>query len=132
MLFGNGADIVFAAAGKSGLGAINQVRGRPNAFVIGVDSDQDGLLPGKILTSAMKRVDIGLLRLSERIAAGEGLPQTFVLGLREGGVGLTDFTYTSGIVTPPMRRRLRELTRRIIDGRIVVPTTLEQLATWKP
>jgi basic membrane protein A len=126
LLFAGGADIVFTAAGKSSLGAINAVRRHPDAYVIGVDSDQDALLPGKILTSAMKRVDISLLRLCERIAAAARLPETFVLGLKEGGVGLTDFRYTQAIVTPPIRRRLAALTDDIIAGRITVPRTLAE------
>jgi basic membrane protein A len=132
LLFNGGADIVFTAAGKTGLGAINQVRRRPNAYVIGVDTDQDDLLPGKILTSAMKRIGISLLRLCERIARSEPLPHTLVFGLQDGGVGLTDFRYTREIVTAAVRTRLDHLTAGIVSGHIVVPSTEAQLAAWRP
>jgi len=131
VMFNDGADIVYACAGKAGFGAINQVRSRPNAYMIGVDSDQDGIVPGKILTSAMKRVDIGMLRICQTIAADRPLPHTVELGLKEGGVSLTDFRYTRDRVTPAMRRRLDAFTSAIIAGDIIVPKTREQLAVWR-
>jgi basic membrane protein A len=131
VMYGSGADIVYACAGKAGLGAINQVRSRRDAYMIGVDSDQDGIVPGKILTSAMKRVDIGMLRICQTIAAGRRLPHAVELGLKEGGVALTDFQYTRDRVTPAMRRRLDAFTHAIIEGSITVPKTREQLAMWR-
>src|SRR5665213_2628116 len=62
--FSEGADIIYVAAGKAGLGAIDQVKQRNDAFLIGVDSDQDGIAPGKILTSMVKRVDTGVFRVA--------------------------------------------------------------------
>ena len=67
--FDQGADIIYVAAGKAGLGAIDQVKRRDGAFVIGVDSDQDAIAPGKILTSMIKRVDIGVFRVSQQAVA---------------------------------------------------------------
>ena len=69
VLFDQGADIVFVAAGKAGIGAIDQVKTRPNDYIIGVDSDQDALAPGKVLTSMIKRVDVGVFRLAQETVA---------------------------------------------------------------
>jgi basic membrane protein A len=130
--FDQGADIIYVAAGKGGLGAIDQVKSRPNAFLIGVDSDQDGILPGKILTSMVKRVDVGVFRVCEDAAAHKPRPVHLTLGLKEGGVGLTDFRYTRNIVTPPKIAALAKLRAAIIAGKIVVPSTREELASFKP
>ncbi len=129
--FDQGADIIYVAAGKAGLGAIDQVKRRGNAFVIGVDSDQDAIVPGKILTSMVKRVDIGVFRVSTQAAAHKPRPAHLTLGLKEGGVGLTDFTYTKSVVTPDKIATLAKLKALIVGGTLVAPSTREELASFK-
>ena len=129
--FGEGADIIYVAAGKAGLGAIDQVKGRDGAFVIGVDSDQDAIAPGKILTSMIKRVDIGVYRVSEQAAAHRPRPKHLTLGLREGGVGLSEFKYTKSVVTPQKIAVLNKLRALIVGGTLIAPTTREELASFK-
>lgn len=131
VLYDQGADIVYTAAGKSGLGAIDQVKTRNGAFVIGVDSNQDAIVPGKILTSMIKRVDIGVFRVSQQAVAHKAASGVLVLGLKEGGVGLTDFQYTRNVVTPEKTARLDVLKKAIVNGTIVVPSTREALASFK-
>ncbi len=130
VLFDQAADIIYAAAGKGGLGAIDQAKTRAGAFIIGVDSDQDALLPGKILTSMVKHVDNGVFRVCADAAARRPRPKHLTLGLKEGGVGLTNFRYTSSIVTPQRRAVLATLKAAIISGKIVVPSTREELASF--
>ena len=129
--FDQGADIIYVAAGKAGLGAIDQVKRRSNAFVIGVDSDQDAIAPGKILTSMVKRVDIGVFRVSTQAAAHKPRPAHLTLGLKEGGVGLTDFTYTKSVVTPDKIATLAKIKALIVGGTLVAPSTREELASFK-
>src|SRR5665213_2610622 len=129
--FSEGADIIYVAAGKAGLGAIDQVKQRNDAFLIGVDSDQDGIAPGKILTSMVKRVDTGVFRVALQAAAHKPRPVHLTLGLKEGGVGLTDFAYTKSVVTPAKIAILAKLRAAIISGRIVAPSTREELASFK-
>ncbi|HEY6235743.1 MAG TPA: BMP family ABC transporter substrate-binding protein [Candidatus Elarobacter sp.] len=129
--FDQGADIIYVAAGKAGLGAIDQVKRRSNAFVIGVDSDQDAIAPGKILTSMVKRVDIGVFRVSTQAAAHKPRPAHLTLGLKEGGVGLTDFAYTKSVVTPTKIATLAKLKALIVGGTLVAPSTREELASFK-
>ncbi len=131
VLYDQGADIVYVAAGKAGLGAIDQAKGRGGAYVIGVDSDQDALAPGKILTSMVKRVDVGVYRVSQEAAAHRPRAGNLVLGLKEGGVGLTDFRYTRSLVTPARVRVLDRLRAAIVAGTIVPPSTREGLASYK-
>jgi basic membrane protein A len=130
VLFDEGADIIYVAAGKAGLGAIGAAKQRPGTFIIGVDSDQDALAPGTILTSMVKRVDIGVFRVCAALAHHRHLPSHLVLGLAQGGVGLTDFKYTRNVVTPPKIAELDKLKAAIIAGKIVVPSTREELASF--
>jgi basic membrane protein A len=129
--FAQGADIIYVAAGKAGLGAIDQVKRRDGAFVIGVDSNQDGIAPGKILTSMIKRVDIGVFRVSQQAVAHRPRAGHLTLGLKEGGVGLTDFQYTKSVVTPQKIAVLDKLKAAIVAGKLAAPSTREELASFK-
>jgi basic membrane protein A len=123
LLFAQNADVVFAAAGKAGLGTMQQVRGRSGVYAIGVDADQDGIVPGRVLTSVLKRIDVSVFRIAQLAVAHRPRPAVLSLGLRENGVGLTDFRYTRDAVTPAMIATLARLRAEIVRGEIVVPTT---------
>jgi basic membrane protein A len=108
------------------------VRTRSGAYVIGVDSDQDALVPGKILTSVLKRIDVSVFAfVCELAAVRKPRPRRLVLGLREGGVSLTDFSYTHAVVTPAIIATLDRLRRAVIDDRIVVPQPRAELAAFR-
>jgi basic membrane protein A and related proteins len=133
LLFNDGADIIYTAAGRVGLGAIDAARARPAGnYIIGVDNNQDAVAPGKVLTSMVKHVDVAVFDIAKGIKAGHPLSGHVVLGLKDGGISLTDFRYTRSAVTPQMQARLKTLQQAIIAGRISVPYTREALATWKP
>jgi basic membrane protein A len=130
IMFNERADIIYTAAGKAGLGAMQIVRGRRDDYVIGVNSDQDGIVPGKVLTSMLKRVDVAVFRQCEIAAAHQPRPARLIFGLKEDGVGLTDFRYTRRVVTPAMIARLAQIKAAIIAGTIVVPTTPDAAAAF--
>ncbi|MBV8264442.1 MAG: BMP family ABC transporter substrate-binding protein [Candidatus Eremiobacteraeota bacterium] len=133
LLFDQGADIVYAAAGKCGIGAIDEVRGRPAGdYIIGVDSDQDALAPGKVLTSALKHVDNAVFALAADAAHGRIPPGHLVLGLKEGGVGLTAMIYTRQALPRGAAATVDAYRRAIISGRFRVPSTADELAAFKP
>jgi basic membrane protein A len=130
LMYGQGADIVYAAAGKAGLGTLQEVRERPDAYAIGVDQDQDALIPGKILTSVLKRIDNSVLLLAQLTARHLPRPAHLALGLKERGVGLTDFRYSKAVITPAIVARLNRLSADVIAGRIAVPATRAALAAY--
>lgn len=133
VLYDQDADIIYAAAGKCGLGAIDEVKARPNGFyVIGVDSDQDSLAPGKVLTSALKHVDNAVYALAVAASTGKIPTGHVVLGLKEGGVGLTTMRYTRSTLPPQASSILAAYQRAIISGKLVVPTTASELAAFRP
>jgi basic membrane protein A and related proteins len=133
LLFNDGADIIYTAAGKVGLGAIDAVRTRPSGYyIIGVDNDQDALAPGKILTSMVKHVDVAVFDIAKGVQERNRLRGHVVLGLKDGGISLTDFKYTRSVLTAADMARLKTLQQAIISGRVAVPSTREALATWKP
>jgi len=133
VLYSGGSDIIYAAAGKAGLGAIDAAKARPaGTYVIGVDSDQDSLAPGIVLTSMVKHVDIAVYDTAQALKNGKPMTGHVTLGLKEQAIGLTDFKYTSNVVGPEMRNRISGIEQAIINGRIKPPSTRDELATFKP
>jgi basic membrane protein A len=130
VLYGEHADIIYAAAGSAGLGTIDEARGRTGAYVIGVDMDEDGLAPGKVLTSVLKRVDVGVLRICALAVARQHRPTRVSFGLKEGGVGLTDFRFTRRLIGPRTIARVDALRAAVVRGTIVVPRDLDGLARY--
>ena len=131
-LFETGTDIVYVVAGKSGPGAIEAAKARKGAFVIGADSVQDGLAPGKVLTSVVKRVDVAALRGCLEIVAEKPASGHRILGLADGGIALTDFPYTKAYVGAANIAHLDRIRQAIVDGTIVPPSTPAELSAFRP
>jgi basic membrane protein A and related proteins len=131
ILFDGGDDIIYTAAGKVGLGAIDAVKARSGDYIIGVDSDQDYLAPGKILTSMVKKVDVAVFDVAKSIADGRPMHGHVIFGLKDGAIGLTDFRYTKAAIGAARLKRLAEIKSAIVDGSIVPPDSLAALATFK-
>ena len=124
-MYGEGADVIYAAAGGSGLGVYQAASeaGEPGSvWAIGVDSDAynlvDAALQPYILTSMLKKVDVAVFDTIEALTLGEfrGGPQTF--DLASGGI---DYS-TSGGFVDDIADQLDEFKQQIIDGEIEVPT----------
>ncbi len=132
LLYNSGVDIIYAAAGKAGLGAIDAVRSRDGDYVIGVDSDQDALLPGKILTSMVKKVDVAVFDVAKAVQDGKPLVGHLELGLQQHAVGLTDFRYTRDRIGRAHLARLKAIEAAIVSGKIHPPDSRKALALWAP
>ncbi|MFZ5608810.1 MAG: BMP family lipoprotein [Pseudomonadota bacterium] len=122
--FARGADVIFAAAGPSGHGVLQAARDTGN-FAIGVDSNQNHIQPGAVLTSMVKRVDVAVHKAMLDVVAGVWMPGVESLGLAEEGVGYAMDDDNAGLVTPQMQAAAEEARDKIIAGEITVPTVLE-------
>ena len=131
LLYGSGVDIIFAAAGKAGLGAMDAVKARSGNYIIGVDSDQDDIVPGKVLTSMVKRVDVGVYRAAQAAKDKKPLHGHVELGLADQGISLTEFKYTHNVIGDAKIARLNGIKNAIISGTIVPPASREELAKFK-
>ena len=114
-----GADVVFQAAGATGMGVL-QAAADAGKLGIGVDSNQNGLHPGHVLTSMVKQLDVATRAALEAARADAWTPGTQVLGVEDGGVGLAFDGNNASLVTPEMRRRIEQATAGIAAGRIKV------------
>jgi basic membrane protein A and related proteins len=115
-----GADVIFAAAGASGMGALDAAEEK-RKLAIGCDSNQDWTKPGFILTSMLKRVDEAVLATITDAQAGKFTGGVKRFGLANQGVGYSVDQYNEKILTQAVRQRAEELKANIIAGKIVVP-----------
>ncbi len=112
-----GADVIYHAAGGTRRGVL-QAAADAGVYGIGVDSNQNYMFPGHVLTSMMKRVDNAVY---EAFKAGPGMSTGLVvLGLKEGGVDYAYDEYNKDLITPEMKAKVDEAKQKIIDGEIVV------------
>lgn len=122
--FARGADVVFAAAGGSSMGVL-QAAADMKKFAIGVDSNQDCIHPGSVLTSMVKRVDLAVLQTMRDARNGDWKPGVKVLGLAEGGVDYALDKYNETLISPEMRARVDQARADIVSGRLKVTDYLE-------
>ena len=121
-----GADVIFTAAGNSGLGAFDaveqagKVNGRATHFVIGVDSNQNMLKPGYVLTSMVKHVDNAVYLIVEDVVNRRFQGGLHIFGLDKDGVGYAMDQYNKDLITPEMIQEAEAAKKKIIAGQIKV------------
>ncbi|MDU8944571.1 BMP family lipoprotein [Ovoidimarina sediminis] len=112
-----GADVIYAAAGGTGVGVL-QTAADEGVYSIGVDSNQNYLHPGSVLTSMLKRVDVAVY---EAMKAGENLETgSMVLGLEEEGVGYSVDENNEALLTEDMIAAVEDAKAKIISGELEV------------
>jgi basic membrane protein A len=114
-----GADIVFAAAGATGQGVL-KAAADAGKLGIGVDSDQDNLFPGKVLTSMLKRVDIATYDSFKAAKDGSWKAGVQVFGLKDNGVGYAEDQWNKAVLTPDAKKAAEAAKADIISGKINV------------
>src|SRR5882724_180459 len=123
---GKGADVIFTAAGNSGLGAFDaveqagKVNGRATHFVIGVDSNQNMVKPGFVLTSMVKRVDNAVYDIVKLVTEHQFQAGFHVFGLESDGVGYVIDPYNKDLISPEAIQAAEDAKKKIIAGQIKV------------
>jgi basic membrane protein A and related proteins len=117
--FDRGADVVYAAAGGTGLG-VYQAAKDAGKLAIGVDSNQNYIHPGTMLTSMMKRVDLATYNAFKTAQDGTWKPGLQVLGLKEEGVGWALDDNNKPLITADMQAKVEAAKKDIVGGTIKV------------
>lgn len=107
-LAAQGADYVYHASGRTGLGLIDAAR-RSSFLVIGVDADQSVLAPGKVAASMVKRLDVALDAAVRAVLDGRFKGGVLTLGLADAGIELVVSRFNSELMTPLVTQRLAEV-----------------------
>ena len=117
--FDRGVDVVFAVAGGSGLGTLQTAKEK-GKLAIGVDSNQNGLYPGSILTSMVKHVDVAVYDAFMEMKNGTWKAGVTAKGLKEGGVDWALDENNRKLITPEIEKRVMGARKDIIDGKVKV------------
>lgn len=113
------ADVIFHGAGTTGLGVL-QAAADAGILGIGVDANQNGLHPGSVLTSMLKRVDVAVEQTLEDAQAGAWSAGIQDLGLAEGGLGWARDANNEALITPAMERAAEDARDAIVSGQLQV------------
>ena len=114
-----GADVVYQAAGGTGVGVI-QAAADAGKLSIGVDSNQNGLAPGSVLTSMLKRVDVAAYETFMDAKNGSFTSGVQVLGVAEGGVDWALDDNNGPLVSAEMKAAIEAARADILSGKVVV------------
>ena len=122
-----GADVIFTAAGNSGLGAFDAVEqfgkgpdGFANKYVIGVDSNQNGVKPGFVLTSMVKRVDNAVYDVVKEVFENRFEGGFHVFGLDKDGVGYSIDQFNEAMISKELIEKVEVAKAKIVAGEIKV------------
>jgi basic membrane protein A len=117
--FDRGVDVIYAAAGATGNGVMQTAKDR-GKLAIGVDSNQNHLHPGTILTSMVKRVDLATYNSFKTAMDGKWEAGVSVLGLKEGGVDWALDQHNEKLISPEMKTKVEQAKADIISGKLKV------------
>ncbi len=118
--YANGVDVIFVAAGASGSGVFDAAEEKKK-LAIGVDSNQNWIKPGFILTSMMKRVDIAVFNAIKDMTENKFQAGPTRFGLKDKGVDYAMDTHNEKLISKQQLQQIEDLKKQIIEGKIVVP-----------
>ena len=121
-----GADVIAQVASRTGLGII-EAAAEVGKYCVGVDSNQDGLAPGNVVCSMIKRIDEGVYAVIKSVVEDEFQGGGYIyMDLKAGGIDLTDFSvwkeHLGDAFPQDIVDEVMSLKQKIIDGEIVVNT----------
>lgn len=115
-----GADVIFAAAGTSGLGVFEAAEGK-KIFAIGVDSNQNWIKPGIILTSMLKRVDVAVYELIKEVNTGKFVAGVHKFDLKNKGIDYAMDQHNKSLIDTALVGKVEDAKTKIIAGKLSVP-----------
>lgn len=121
-IYGTGADVIFQAAGETGLGVLQAAR-EADRLAIGVDVDQAAMAPGHVLTSMLKRIDVAVEDVIRREREGRFRGGVRTYGLAEGGIGYVFDARNAPLIPPAVHTRAEVLRAAVAAGLVSVPST---------
>ena len=124
--YNKGADIILAAAGASGLGVLEAAKEK-NKFIIWVDSNGNKLIPGQVLTSIIKGVELSVYQMIENVVTGTFSGGLKNYGLKDGGVEYVVDENNKDLLSEDILKKVEDFKAKIIAGEIDVPKLRSQI-----
>ena len=113
------ADVVYHASGASGKGVFEAAK-KNGKYAIGVASNQDSMMEGTVLTSAVANVEVGVFLIMKELVNGNLEGKVYRYGIKEDGVGLTDFKYTKDVIGENNIKKINDVINLVKSGEIKV------------
>lgn len=121
----NGCDVVFHAAGNSGMGVFDAAE-ETKKLAIGVDSNQNGIKPGFVLTSMLKRVDVAVYSIIKDLVEKRFKSGIHVYGLENEGVDFALDEHNRALIPLEVIEKVKQAKQEIMDGKIKVTDAMEK------
>ena len=115
-------NVIYHASGSTGLGVFEAAR-QTGKYAIGVDADQYGEAPGRVLTSMVKGIDVAVFDMIKRGEGPHVQGRHLQYGLAQNGVGYVYDEHNRALIPDSVRARVEQIKADIIAGKIIVPST---------
>jgi len=131
-LMDKGADVIFRVAGNTGIGVMEAVKNAPGVFLIAEDLDLDAELPGKVLTSTLKRMDVAVYNAISDIVRGDFHCGHRWLGAADGAIDITAMEYSRQLFDAASLERIEKARDLLKAGKLSVPKRSSEIAGFQP
>ncbi len=116
-----GVDVIFRAAGNTGIGVSEAVKGTGGVYMVAEDLDQDAEIPGRVLASALKRMDVAVYGAIRDAVEGRLQGGHRWLGASEGAIDITEMKYSRQLFDPADLQRIEKARNLLQKGQLTVP-----------
>jgi basic membrane protein A and related proteins len=131
-LIDRGVDVIFRAAGNSGIGVLEAVKDLDGVYLVAEDLDLDAEFPGKVLTSTLKRMDVAVYGALEALVKG-GFPEGHRwLGADDGAVDITEMKYSRQLFQAIDLERIDKFRRLLREGKLSIPSRYAEVESFQP
>ncbi|MCE5336642.1 MAG: BMP family ABC transporter substrate-binding protein [Desulfobacteraceae bacterium] len=127
-----GVDVIFKAAGNTGVGVVEAVKAEKGVCLIADDLDQDASLPGKVLTSALKRMDVAVYGAIRDVVKGNFKGTHLWLGAPDGAVDITEMKYSKELFAADDLRNIEKARALLKEGKLSVPKRHGEVEAYAP
>ncbi len=125
-------DVVFRIAGNTGVGVVEAVKDAEGVYLIAEDLDTDAELPGKILTSTLKRMDVAVYNALRSIVQGEFKAGHHWLGADDNAIDITDMKYSQDLFTAEDLQRIQKARALVREGSLLIPERQSLVDSFQP
>jgi basic membrane protein A len=126
------ADVIFRAAGNTGVGVVEAVKNADGVYLVAEDLDQDGDLPGKVLASALKRMDTAVYTAIQSIVQGNFKSGHHWLGASDNAIDISEMKYSQQLFNKEDLQALQKARTLLREGKLIIPERQAQLDSFQP
>jgi basic membrane protein A and related proteins len=131
-LIDRNADVIFRAAGNSGIGVVEAVKDANGIYLVAEDLDLDAEFPGKVLTSALKRMDVAVFGALQDLVKASFQGGHRWLGASDGAVDITEMLYSRQLFKPSHLDRVQKARTLLKEGKIEIPKRSSEVEAFEP